>query len=44
MNSVPPDQIEAIEHYAGPSQTPSRYARLTSSCGVLMIHTRRPDG
>ena len=42
VNTFAPDQIEAIEWYAGPSQTPSRYARLNSSCGVLVIHTRRP--
>lgn len=33
--------IEAIEYYDGAAQTPSRYARLNSNCGVLVIHTRR---
>ena len=41
VNSYSPDQIEAVEFYAGPSQTPSRYAVLNSNCGVLVIHTRR---
>jgi hypothetical protein len=41
LNSIPVDQIEAIEYYAGPSQTPGMYGRLNSNCGVLVIHTRR---
>jgi len=41
VNSIAPDQIEALEYYAGPSQTPSRYAKLNSNCGVLVIHLRR---
>ncbi len=41
VNSIAPDQIEAVEYYAGPSQTPSRYAKLNSACGVLVIHLRR---
>lgn len=35
------DQIEALEWYAGPSETPGRYANLNSDCGVLVVHTRR---
>ena len=35
------DQAEAVEWYAGPSQTPGRYSSLNSVCGVLVIHTRR---
>lgn len=41
LNTVPPAQIEAIEFYAGPAQTPLRYSGLNSACGVLVIHTRR---
>jgi len=41
VNSVPPSQIEAIEYYATPAQTPAQYSRLNSSCGVLVIWTRR---
>jgi hypothetical protein len=41
INSILPHQIEAIEWYSGPSQTPARYAGLGSVCGVLVIHTRR---
>lgn len=41
VNAIAPDQIEALEYYAAPSQTPSRYAKLNSTCGVLVIHLRR---
>lgn len=41
LNTIAPDQIEAIEYYAGPSQTPLKYGGLNSTCGVLVIHTRR---
>lgn len=41
INRFTPDQIEAIEFYAGPAQTPLEYSKLNSACGVLVIHTRR---
>jgi hypothetical protein len=41
MNSIQPDQIEAIEFYAGPSETPPEYSGLNSTCGVLVIWTRK---
>lgn len=44
INSVPVDQIEGLEWYAGGAQTPARYSTLNSNCGVLVIHTRRFDG
>ncbi len=34
-------QIEAIEFYAGPSETPAKYNNLNANCGVLVVHTRR---
>jgi protocatechuate 3,4-dioxygenase beta subunit len=40
-NEIYSDQIEAIEWYAGPSETPARYAGLNSDCGVLVVHRRR---
>lgn len=45
INSIPPESVEAIEYYSGPAQTPARYSRLNSQCGVVVIHTRRysPD-
>ena len=44
VNSIPITQIEAVEWYASPAQTPAKYSRLNSPCGVLVIHTRRYDG
>jgi hypothetical protein len=41
INSIPPDRIEAIEYYASPAQTPAMYTQLNSTCGVVVIWTRR---
>ena len=41
VNTIAPERIEAVEWYAGPSQTPLKYAKLNSACGVLVIWTRR---
>lgn len=41
VNTVRADQIEAIEYYANPAQTPARYSGLNSGCGVLVLWTRR---
>ena len=41
INRFSPAEIEAIEYYAGPAQTPLKYSRLDSECGVVVIHTRR---
>lgn len=41
INQHAPQEVEAIEYYAGPAQTPSRYERLNSNCGVVVIHLRR---
>ncbi len=43
VNSIAPDQIEGVEWYASPAETPSQYTKLNSPCGVLVIHTRRFD-
>jgi hypothetical protein len=40
-NELYTEQIEALEWYAGPSETPGRYANLNSDCGVLVVHMRR---
>lgn len=42
VSTIPAHQIEAIEFYAGPAETPATYARMGSSCGVLVLWTRRP--
>lgn len=36
-----PEQLEAVEYYAGPATTPARYGNMGSQCGVLVLHTRR---
>ena len=41
LNSISPATIEAIEYYAGPASTPTRYNNLDSRCGVVVIWTRR---
>jgi hypothetical protein len=41
VNSIAPELVEAMEYYAGPAQTPPEYSRMNSTCGVLVIHTRK---
>lgn len=41
LSSIGASQIEAIEFFAGPGQTPAKYSDLDATCGVLVIHTRR---
>lgn len=41
INSIPVDQIEGIEYFAGPAETPIRYSSLDMSCGVVVIWTKR---
>ena len=41
INRIAPEQIEAIEYYAGPAQTPAKYSSPNAACGVLVIWTRR---
>ena len=41
VNTLKLEQLEAVEFYAGPSQTPSKYSGLDSRCGVLVLWTRR---
>lgn len=40
VNTIAPDQVEAMEWYAGAASTPLQYASLNSDCGVLVIWTR----
>jgi hypothetical protein len=44
IDRIVPSSVEAVEYYKGPAQTPLRYSRLNSQCGVLVIHTRRTLG
>jgi hypothetical protein len=41
INSIAPERIEAIEYYAGGAETPLKYSRAGSECGVLVLWTRR---
>ncbi len=41
LNEFPVDRIEAVEYFAGASETPTEYSVLNSNCGVLVLWTRR---
>jgi len=41
LNSINPEEIEALEYYRGAAETPPKYAVLGSTCGVLVIWLRR---
>ena len=41
LRLISPERIEAMEYYAGPAETPLKYARMGSNCGVLVIWRRR---
>jgi hypothetical protein len=41
ISLIAPQQVEAVEFYSGPAQTPLKYSRMGSNCGVLAIWTRR---
>lgn len=42
LRSVVPGQVEGLEWYTGATQVPVKYMARNSSCGVLVIRTRRP--
>jgi hypothetical protein len=41
VNSIPPEEVEAIEYCASAAVTPLEYSTLNSACGVMVIWTRR---
>jgi hypothetical protein len=41
VNSLLTTSMYAVEWYAGSTQTPSRYNRPGSECGVLVVHMKR---
>jgi len=41
LRGLNPSAMESIEYYDGVTNTPSRYSRQGSECGVLVMHTRR---
>jgi hypothetical protein len=40
IDRLPPDMLEAIEVYLGPSETPPQYSRGGANCGAILIWTR----
>jgi len=42
VNSIRPSDLEAAEFYAGPAEAPGEYAGLNSTCGILVLWSRRP--
>jgi hypothetical protein len=41
INELSPRDIEAIEYFRSPAETPAKYNVLDSTCGVVVIHTLR---
>ena len=41
LTTYAPDQIEALEWYESPSQTPPKYSIHNAKCGVLVLHLRQ---
>jgi hypothetical protein len=41
INTLNAEDVEGVEWYASPSQTPARYSSLNSPCGVMAIWTRK---
>ena len=41
VNSILPEDVEAIEYYSSAATTPLEFSTLNSACGVLVIWTRR---
>lgn len=42
VDEVPPETLEAIEVYRGPSETPARFRQRDTACGLVVIWTREP--
>lgn len=40
VNSISPTEIQAVEFFAGPSETPPEYGGTGASCGTLLIWTK----
>ncbi|HTJ23991.1 MAG TPA: carboxypeptidase regulatory-like domain-containing protein, partial [Gemmatimonadaceae bacterium] len=41
VNTIHPEELEAVEYYADAAQTPGEYSDLDTTCGVLVLWTRR---
>ncbi|MHB1095014.1 MAG: carboxypeptidase-like regulatory domain-containing protein [Gemmatimonadaceae bacterium] len=42
VDEVPPETLEAIEVYRGPSEIPTRFSQRDTACGLVVIWTREP--
>ncbi len=40
LDMIPPDDIEAIEVYRGPAETPAEFRVMGAPCGVIVVWTR----
>lgn len=40
IDRIPPDMLEAVEVYLGPSETPPQYTRVGQHCGTILLWTR----
>jgi len=40
IDRIPPDMLEAVEVYLGPSETPPQYSRGGANCGAILLWTR----
>jgi hypothetical protein len=41
INSIPTSSIRAIEYYSGVDRIPPKYMKMSTECGVIVIHTVR---
>ncbi|HEX7938789.1 MAG TPA: hypothetical protein VF483_07325, partial [Gemmatimonadaceae bacterium] len=41
VNTVPTEQVEALEYYRSAAETPPRYSGSAAQCGVLVLWTKR---
>jgi hypothetical protein len=42
IDDIPPQDIEAIEVYRGPSEIPAKFRAIDTGCGLIVIWTREP--
>ncbi|MFN2565570.1 MAG: TonB-dependent receptor plug domain-containing protein [Gemmatimonadaceae bacterium] len=40
IDRIPPEMLEAVEVYVGPSETPPQYSRGGANCGAILLWTR----
>lgn len=42
VDEIPPETLEALEVYRGPSEIPARFRQRDTACGLVVIWTREP--